>query len=319
MQALKTFRWLIWLSVALIGLSVFMIFMLPFLASLGLFVLEFKMSTNFWGKIWLGSFFGVPLGLLGVYIFGLFEWGFWRKNREELGYEKSFIPQYVLEYVSILIGMGILAGVFHAVMIEIGYEYRFWGEVIWGIWTRSIMDPGIIAIPLTIVILWALPHQDKWRLFATLVIAVNLIISFIYGSSEQFPRVYEFLTMTEQEYLEKYRPFEVMKEEVVEFEPPMSAERWERYVEALEWSVFDGELESVTIMIVDEEGDALAEVEVREDLEFVRDRYREAMRERGDDDWYEARIGSMRVVGTQFRPVFREIDREGGFDEVKVK
>jgi hypothetical protein len=317
MKSVKTFRWLIWLSVALIGISIALIFGLPYLGSVGLITLEFKTSTNFWGMIWVWSFIGIPAGLIGFYIFGLIEWGLWKQYREQLGYVKSFVPQYVLEYLSSLVVSGLVAVGIYAVMIEIGYEYGFWGRVVWRVWNMAILAPSVFVVPLTVIILWVIPHKDKWRLFATLVIAVNLSASFMYGVVKQLPNVESFLSMTEEERLEKYRPFEVVKEEVVEFDPPMSTERWERYVEALEWTVFDDELESVSITIVNGEGDILAEVDVREDLEYVRGEYRKAMKAMGrDDEWYDARIGSMRVVGTQFRPVFREIDREGGFEEV---
>lgn len=311
--------------ISLIVLSALTPFVLTWLDHIDVVELTLKDGGFVNGAFWI-SLFSIPIWTCLVYILSLIEWRLWHTYRDKISQKKSFIPQYVLEYItSIVVIVGILAGL-HVVggwrvkpLIEAIFPVLWYG--LFSVW-------GLPVSGLTVFVLWMLPQRREkiWRGWVSLGILTSILVSIGIGLNGEQSRLWWYLSLSEEERQERYgqeyiQPEEKVINEVIVFDPPMNAERWERYVEALEWSVFDEGLQEVEITIVNPEGQTIAVIEVENDLEVVRDKYRQSIESSGSqDEWYEdAKIDSMRIKGTQYRPVFQKIESVTGFEEVNLQ
>ncbi len=299
------------------------LYLLPYLDRMNVIVLTYK-DGNFWdGVFWL-SIFSVPLWVVIAYILALVEWRFWRKFRGQHRYAKSCIPQYVLEYWTSVV---VLTGVLYALYMVSNWEVRPFIEALFPVLGHGFLFGwGLLVSGITTIILWIISHRNEWRKWVSVGVALSIVVSIVLGVYSESSRLWWYLSLSDEERTERYgqryvRPEERPIERVVVFDPAMSAQRWERYLEALEWTVFDEGLEEVEISIIDGDGQTIALIMVEGDLEEVREQYRQKMEASGrQDTWYEdVRIDSMRIRGGRYRSVFQRIERVEGFEEADIQ
>lgn len=245
----------------------------------GLLGADFKAGEPRWYWItWMVLVLSIPAAALVVY---LSSWA------ERLwGQKRYVIPAGVFWLWTLIIGCALFIAGLSWVLRD---GYWFYGDILRGLY----FPLGAVYVGGALV-LWFIPHTP--RFYPRMVgILIGIMISFtlVLGLVSQNSRIMWFFASSEEQRDAMQRKQHTV---TVIFRKGVSTEQWQQYLEQTNWSVFGYRVRSTKVVITRCTGERLAELSVRDNLERVREKFRQQV---SDIDWYDVCVAQMSVRGVR--------------------